>query len=107
MFQVKLFFISALFSYPIPDLVAFYPYDKRADPLRSVRRSGLAAAECGKAPPFRQFLFVLLRLRLINRRCSLRLIWRLNGKAELAEPYRTVRRPSRRDIADLMDPQLS
>ena len=50
---------------------------------------GFAAAQCGKAVPFRRSLF-LLRLRLVGGVAS-RNYW-LAGKAE---PYRTVRRQSR------------
>ena len=55
------------------------------------KHCGSAAAQCGKALPFRLPL-VVLRLRL-NRRRSLPRFLSGNGKAE---PYRTVRRHSHR-----------
>src|SRR6266498_2021584 len=52
---------------------------------------GFAAAQCGKAPPFRRFFFFFEAAPQLEAPPPV-ILERLNGKAE---PYRTVRRHSR------------
>jgi hypothetical protein len=53
---------------------------------------GFAAAQCGKAMPFRSNSDLIMRLRLMIEAKPRNQFFRLHGKAE---PYRTVRRQSR------------